>query len=790
MANCHSFLGSNCCNVEKEKKSFFSNFFSKKQFENYLLVGTPNVGKSTIFNKITWQNSPVGNIDRITVMSKKGRLRQDSNINIIDLPGVYSLSPTTKDEEVVIKTILNNNYLGCLDVVGACSFKRDMYLTIQLLEAGILKDIIINMVDEQKDYIIEPFKISRKLGVAVHLGSAIKNNGIKQTVNSLIQTKKTNNLFNLKYSNDIEEIIEYIVNIIPEFKNVNKRFMAIQYLQGNYYIHNIFSSLKLKSKIDEYISLKNVTLSEISLKIKNIRNEFIDKLFDFSFIKINSNSSNFKKNPKSVKFDKLLLNPWFGIPFFLLIIFLIYYITFGSYAGGYIADQLALGLEKLQAIISDSMPSITNTDQWLQMFVSDGILGGIFTVIGFLPYIIIMFGLIYIIEQTGYLARVSLLFDNQLSRFGISGRSIITLIAGTGCNIPSVIMARNSHSFKERTIMVLITPFISCSARLIVFMWIAEQFVIDTSYVWLFGIGFTFISCFVTLFMGLVFSKTLFRDSKTFLLTELSKWRAPSFSSTIKKILFEAWDFLKRVITVVFIVNLVVFLLNYISPVSGLVIDPNSEKINYNDATFLQYISLGFQYIFYPIGLGQDYRLASSLIAAAPAKEIAASVLDTTFNTANSTFRDAFFGANSNISLPVATIGSYVFMFAFYTPCVATMVVLKKEGGWKNLIIHLSAAFILSYILCLFVYVGIGSIELIINNPNMLTNPLIIIVWAIIGSSIVYMLFVNSYWFYFNTKFEKISVNKYKFMYISNWICAGIILFATTIGLIFCFLYS
>lgn len=790
MANCHSIFSGACCS-SKEKKNFFGDLINKKNKDNYLLIGTPNVGKSTYFNKITWQNSPVGNIDRITVMAKNGCLRGDSNVNIIDLPGVYSLTPTTKDEEIVIKSILNQNYVGCMNIVGATSFNRDMLLTIQLLEAGIVKDICINMIDELKNYTIVPFKLSRKLGVRVHLISATKNNGVKQSVNSLLTPQKENQLFQLKYSDMIENLISQIVEFLPNVKNVTKRFVAIQYLQGNCYIHNILSSWNIKNNIDKILSDNQINLNQTSLEIKKIRIAFVQKLFNFVFLENKQQSKTFKnKKSNCLKFDKLLLNPWFGIPFFLLILFAIYYLTFGAYAGGFIADQLALGFEKLQEIISNAMPSISNTDQWLQMFVADGLLGGIFTVLGFLPYIIIMFGLIYIIEQTGYLARVSLLFDNQLSKFGISGRSIITLIAGTGCNIPSIIMARNSHSFKERTILVLISPFVSCSARLVVFMWIAEQFIINTSFIWLFGLGFTLISCIITLFMGLVFSKTLFRESKTFLLTEISKWRLPSFMSTFKKIIFESWDFIKRVVTVVFIVNIVVFLLNYISPTLGLVIDPNAINIDYKNATFLQYISLVFQYLFYPIGLGDDYRLASSLIAAAPAKEIAASVLDTTFNTNNSSFYDAFFGANSNISLPIATIGSYIFMFAFYTPCVAAMVVLKKEGGWKNLIIHLISAFVLSYILCIFVYAGIGSVELIAYNHNLISNPLIIICWTIIAIALIGLFVNNIFWYTSYIKNITITFNKYKILYNINWIFSGFILFGTLFGLVYCFIYS
>ena len=790
MSSCHSF---NDVTINNKNKGFkLQNLFNHKIKENYLLVGNPNVGKSTYFNKITWSNSPVGNIDRITVNLKKGTLRQNSIINIIDLPGVYSLLPTTKDEEIVINTILNKNYLGAINIIGASSFKRDMHLTIQLLEANILNEICINMIDELNDYNVSVFNLSRKLKVPVTLTSATKNIGVKASINQLINTSSnSNNLFKLKYTEDVEQLISNIEQILCDIcTNLNTRFLAIQYLEGNYIIHNLLSNQNYKNKLDEL--LKSYDLNIIQKNIREIRNKYIEDLYNFAFIKKTNNKIN-HKNQFLNKVDKWLLNPWIGIISFILVIFVIYYLTFGNYAGGYINEQWTGLLEKIQELISNSMPSASNTQQWLQLFVSDGILGGIFTVLGFLPYIIIMFTLIYCIEQTGYLSRISLLLDNKLSKFGLSGRSIITLIAATGCNVPSIMMARNAHSFKERTIIILISPFISCSARLVVFIWISQQFITNNSYTWLIGIGFTILSGLVALLMGLIFSSTLFRSKNTFMLTEISKWRSINILVVLKKTLFEIIDFLKRVLTIVFIVNLIIFLLNYISPTLGLVVNPNeltNSSINLKNATFLQYISLVFQYIFYPIGIGQDYRLASSLIAAAPAKEIAASVLDSTFNVNNNTFYNVMFGPNSTIHLPIATIISYVLMFSFYTPCIATIVVLKKEGGYKNLIIHMISTFAVAYILSLFAFCGIGSIELLALKPHLINNALIIISWILFAIIFIYMIITNGHLWILKNKNKPIKYLQYKNVYMGNWIALFLCILTCILVLVFCFVYA
>ncbi|MDE6289786.1 MAG: hypothetical protein K2L64_03395, partial [Ureaplasma sp.] len=480
------------------------------------------------------------------------------------------------------------------------------------------------------------------------------------------------------------------------------------------------------------------------------------------FLTIDENEiiKNQKREFRDNKFDKLLLNKFFGIFILILVVLAVYYITFGSYAGGWINELWTGLLEKGQEVTFNAINSsgIANSF-WIGKFVSDGLLGGIFTVVGFLPYIMIMYFLITILEHSGFLARMSVLLDKSLDKFGLSGRSIITLFTGVGCNIPSIMMARNSQSKKERIILILIGPLIACSARLVVYEWIIQRMIGNNDYTWLMTLALTIFSGFVAVFVGYFFSNTLFRKQTNFFMTELPRWRAPHILVILKGMGIEVWNFLKRVLTIIFIVNLIIFFLLYISPTSGLI---NSDDMI--DSSLLKYISLPFQYLFYPIGLGEDWRLSVSLLAAAPAKELASSNLEILFPDVNGLngFHEFLFNSNS-IKAPVATSISYLIFFSFYVPCIATIAIMKKEAGWKWTLIHLLTAFVLSYGLSLITYSFGGMIENLINNPNLLSKalPIIAITLNVINFGLVITIIINQLIFNYKLKVSERFV-KYK----------------------------
>lgn len=756
-----------------------------ENIKRFLLVGNPNVGKSTYFNRLTWQNSPIGNADRITVSATSGSLRKDKNIKIIDLPGIYTLNSSSDDEKYAINAILNFDYNSIINIVSVSSLKRDLFLTTQLLETGLLEELVINMADQINPDSLNVFKLSQKLKIKANLVTASKNKGVVESVKSFLYESKVKSKFKLNYGEKIESIIEKIQSFVPENKfKFNSRFFAIQFLEGNNQVNTLAHEWNIFDKINSLLKLHKLTIIKTKKIIREVREKFIIETLNFAFKgeeifnkKINQQKKWF------TKLDKLLLNKFFGALIFILIIAAIYYLTFGEYAGGFLNEKLTSLFDLINEKIIQSM---SYARPWVQNLVVDGILGGIFTMIGFIPYIAIMFLCVNFIEQTGYLSRVCLLLDKQLEKFGISGRSVLSLITGIGCNIPAVMMARNCHSFKERRVIFLIAPFIACSARLVVFTWLMQAFV-GTQYSWLLGIAFTFFTSIITLFSGLFFSQTIFRNDKTFLLTELPNWRLPSILIILKTLGLEIWSFIKRIFIFIFVANLIMFLLMYISPTIGLIDDTSylfNSSIDWTKASFLQYISLPFQYLYYPIGLGEDWRFATSLITAAPAKEIAASNISLMFSGLHAVdattaigFKNALFAPNSLVSLPIASLASYIILFAFYVPCMSTIAIMKKEGGSKNTLLHLGYAFVLSYLLSLIGYTSIGSIEKIISMPNLATNYLLITSWVLLGISILgtlIYLIVKSILAktYLKTNSIKIYKNSRQFSYISLFIFA------------------
>lgn len=724
--------------------------------KKYILVGPPNVGKSTLFNKLTWKVSAVSNIDRYTTTINSAKLRKDNNIEIVDLPGVTTFSFTGHDEEITINYILNNDYIGAINIISALSIHRDLMLTIRLAEAGILSNVVVNMCDEFENINIR--RMEMKLKVPFTSISAKKNINIPSVIATTKKSPLPKKLF-IKYSKKIEQFLNDVANIIGK-KKISRRFIFLEALENKEYAINI---LKKESAYDLFCKkIKEYDISEKDISsIDESRNIFMnEELLKIENKYASINDEGKKYYNKFKKIDNFFLKPWVAIPGFILLMCLIYFITFYEYTGGWIQSQLAdNGFGKIQELIIDSISNNTHTTNWLASFVADGILGGIFTVLSFLPWIIILFVCITIIEQIGILSRISMVFDNSLKKFGINGRSLVNIITGIGCNIPGILLSRNISSKKERIISVMISSLVSCSARVVVYGFISNS-IIGSQYSWMLSMGITVISILFAILMGGVFSNTLFRHSSSMFLVQIPRWRSIDVVVILRKTVSEIYGFLKRTIIIVGILNLVVWFLMSTGPVKSFILDLDSDE--YITNSFLYYLSFPLRYLLYPIGLGFDYRWSISLLSAFPAKEAAASTLETLFGN-SSEFKEVLFSEKYSI----ATIASFLTMFTFYVPCLATVSVMKKEIGWKNTLISIGIILSVTYVLSLLVFVFSATIYNLINNSNYSIASMILLILSLMMILLLSFIHIFRIKLQNNGTSEKISVYlKWKRIYI------------------------
>lgn len=679
----------------------------KKNSENFLLIGAPNVGKSTFYNKMTWKVSPIANMDHLTTTASYSRIRNNKNIFMTDLPGVNSLNSTTNDENLTIYNILHKEYYGVINIVSATTLKRDLFLTFELAEAGILNTIVVNMIDELNDRKINILNLTRKFKVPVHMISAKKNKNISDVFKWINGDKAKAQPLTIKYNSKIEKLISVFSKKIPDTK-LSKRFYIIQAINNNQMVLNYFSEEKILDEFNNLLKKYEIDIKDIN-SIRRIKNDEINKILDSVLSDtIFCKNKNIYKHEWVSKIDQFLLKPIIAIPFFILLMVLIYFIVFYEWTGGWIQGQLAdNGFGKLQELIVDAIGTANISNSWWGSFVSDGLLGGIFTILSFLPFIILLIFFTSILEQIGLLSRMAVIFDKAFDRFGLSGRGIINLITGFGCNVPSIMMARNSNSKKERVVAVLISPLVSCSARIIVFNFIAGALFTE-QFGWLVSIGLTFFSIAVALVAGLLFSKTLFRKSKTFFITEIPRWRFFDINVIFKKILMDSYDFIKRTIIIVGIGNFIIWFLLSTSP-TQFQLDINDPT--YIQKSFLSYIAIPFRYILYPLGLGNDWRFSITLLSSFAAKEIAASNIETLFGNSEN-FKVAIYA----MKLPISTILSFLLYFMFFIPCLATVSITKREIGNKFTIIQIISSLIGSYLMSYIAFTIFGSIENCIIN--------------------------------------------------------------------------
>ena len=634
----------------------------------YALVGNQNCGKTTLFNQLTGSNQHVGNFPGVTVDRKDGSIKGYPNTNITDLPGIYSMSPYSSEEIVSRNFVLNEHPKAIINIVDATNIERNLYLTMQLLEMDIPMVVALNMMDEVTGNhgSIDVNTIEGMLGVPVIPISAAKNEGVDELVKHALHIAKYQERPLRQDFCDKQDhggavhrcihAVEHLIEDHAESADIPVRFAATKAIEGD---HLIIEKLKLDQNETETLlhivkQMETERGLDRSAAIADMRFDFIEKLCEQTVVKPKES----KERIRSEKIDRILTGKYTGIPCFIAIMALVFYLTF-NVIGAALQKLLELGIDKL-AQVTDAAMAAAKVNGVLRSLVIDGIFTGVGSVFSFLPIIVTLFFFLSLMEDSGYIARVAFMMDKLLRKIGLSGRSIVPMLIGFGCTVPAVMATRTLTSERDRKMTILLTPFMSCTAKLPIYAFFVSVFfpkqggIIMTG-LYLFGI-------LVGILVAFLYKGTLFKGEPVPFVMELPNYRLPSPKNVGQLLWEKAKDFLQKAFSVILIATIVVWLLQSF--------DIHFNMVEDSGGSILAGISGLLVPLFKPLGLG-DWRICTSLISGFMAKESVVSTLEVLFGT----------GIGTVLS-PVAAAALLTFSL-LYTPCVAAIAAIKRELGMK-----------------------------------------------------------------------------------------------------------
>ena len=634
----------------------------------YALVGNQNCGKTTLFNQLTGSNQHVGNFPGVTVDRKDGSIKGYPNTNITDLPGIYSMSPYSSEEIVSRNFVLNEHPKAIINIVDATNIERNLYLTMQLLEMDIPMVVALNMMDEVTGNhgSIDVNTIEGMLGVPVIPISAAKNEGVDELVKHALHIAKYQEHPLRQDFCDKQDhggavhrcihAVEHLIEDHAESADIPVRFAATKAIEGD---HLIIEKLKLDQNETETLlhivkQMETERGLDRSAAIADMRFDFIEKLCEQTVVKPKES----KERIRSEKIDRILTGKYTGIPCFIAIMALVFYLTF-NVVGAALQKLLELGIDKL-AQVTDAAMAAAKVNGALRSLVIDGIFTGVGSVLSFLPIIVTLFFFLSLMEDSGYIARVAFMMDKLLRKIGLSGRSIVPMLIGFGCTVPAVMATRTLTSERDRKMTILLTPFMSCTAKLPIYAFFVSVFfpkqggIIMTG-LYLFGI-------LVGILVAFLYKGTLFKGEPVPFVMELPNYRLPSPKNVGQLLWEKAKDFLQKAFSVILIATIVVWFLQSF--------DIHFNMVEDSGESILAGISGLLVPLFKPLGLG-DWRICTSLISGFMAKESVVSTLEVLFGA----------GIGTVLS-PVAAAALLTFSL-LYTPCVAAIAAIKRELGMK-----------------------------------------------------------------------------------------------------------
>ena len=639
----------------------------------FALAGNQNCGKTTLFNALTGSNQHVGNFPGVTVDQKAGVIKGTDH-QVVDLPGIYSIRPYTQEEIVTRDFILKSRPDAIINIVDATNMERNLYLTLQLLTLQVPTVIALNMMDELvgNGGSVDVQKMSEAIGVPVVPISAAKNQGITELVDTLIDTasrRVTPKVQDFCPEGPVHRCIHAVCHIIEDHAqrvNIARRFCAMKLIEGE---QDFFDALELSQNEKELIEhtvieMEHETGLDRNAALADMRYNFIEKVCGECVVKAKES----REHRRSMQIDKVLTHRIFAIPLFIAIMGLVFFLTF-NVVGAFLSDVMSYAIDGL-TLLADRALTVYGINPVVHSLVIDGIFAGVGSVVSFLPLIVTLFFFLSILEDSGYMARVAFVMDKLLRKIGLSGRSFVPMLVGFGCSVPAIMATRTLSSNRDRKMTILLTPFMSCSAKIPIYTLFAAAFF--PGHELLVMLALYFGGILVGILVALVLKNTAFKGNPVPFVMELPNYRFPSAKSVVLLMWEKAKDFLTRAFTVIFMATVIIWFMQ--------TFDTRLNVVENSADSILAALGRLVSPIFAPLGFG-DWRMVTALVSGFTAKEAVVSTFGVILGVSTEQL-----GIALHSLFTTASAASFLAFCLLYTPCVAAVSTIKTElkSGWKT----------------------------------------------------------------------------------------------------------
>ena len=636
----------------------------------FALVGNQNCGKTTLFNALTGSNQHVGNFPGVTVEQKSGEVKGVKNCSVVDLPGIYSLRPYTQEEIVSRDFIINQKPDCIINIIDATNIERNLYLTLQLLELRVPTVIALNMMDEvyANGGTVDVQQLSRLIGVPVVPISAVKGEGVSELIDRVVDTARKKALPGVTDfcadDSPVHRCIHAVIHLIQDRADrlgVSSRFCTAKLIEGDPELAGRLELDENERELLEHciVQMESESGLDRNAALADMRYSFIEGVVSKTVVKCHES----REHARSVRMDRVLTGKYTAIPTFLAIMFLIFYLTF-NVIGSALSDWLSLGIDALTGLVDRGLTAY-GINPVVHSLVIDGIFAGVGSVLSFLPIIVTLFFFLSILEDTGYMARVAFVMDRPLRKLGLSGRSFVPMLIGFGCSVPAIMATRTVSSDRDRKMTILLTPYMSCSAKIPIYAVFAAAFFPQNrglAMICLYALGIV-----MGIIVALILKSTAFRGQPVPFVMELPNYRMPSLKSVGLLLWEKAKDFLERAFTVIFMATVLIWFLRTFDTRLNVVADSADSLL----ALIGQLIAP----VFRPLGFA-DWRMVTALISGFTAKEAVVSTLAVLLGTNVANLSSAL----GSVFNPITAVSFLVFTL-LYTPCVAAVATFRRELG-------------------------------------------------------------------------------------------------------------